>query len=190
MPSASAQINTMYTQLNQYHVILEADPSFQTDPEMLNKIYIQAKHPRARRARARDLFRRFSIGFGGLECDHGAGALHALLRDFHAACERAGFGGHFEHSPNFTTSSTPSNAVPLSAFAHLVQGPNRSPSSIRGNFLSVTVSFNLAPNASLGSAITAIDKVADESPFSAQRAIGLPGHGGRFQKLAVQSKRC
>ena len=36
------QINTMYTQLNQYHVVLEAEPSFQQDPSRLNQIYIQA----------------------------------------------------------------------------------------------------------------------------------------------------
>jgi multidrug efflux pump len=36
------QINTMYTQLNQYHVILEVDPNFQTDPRKLNDIYVQA----------------------------------------------------------------------------------------------------------------------------------------------------
>jgi multidrug efflux pump subunit AcrB len=36
------QINTMYTQLNQYHVILETDPKFQTDPQKLNDIYVQA----------------------------------------------------------------------------------------------------------------------------------------------------
>jgi multidrug efflux pump len=36
------QINTMYTQLNQYHVIMEAQPQFQKDPEKLSKIYIQA----------------------------------------------------------------------------------------------------------------------------------------------------
>jgi multidrug efflux pump len=36
------QINTMYTQLNQYHVILEADPQFQLDPRKLNNIYVQA----------------------------------------------------------------------------------------------------------------------------------------------------
>ncbi len=35
------QINTMYTQLNQYHVILETAPSFQQDPNKLNDIYIQ-----------------------------------------------------------------------------------------------------------------------------------------------------
>ena len=36
------QVNTMYTQLNQYHVILETDPKFQTDPQMLNNIYVQS----------------------------------------------------------------------------------------------------------------------------------------------------
>ncbi len=36
------QINTMYTQLNQYHVILESEPQFQQDPNKLNKLYIQA----------------------------------------------------------------------------------------------------------------------------------------------------
>jgi len=35
------QINTMYTQLNQYHVILEADPSFQMNPSKLHDIYVQ-----------------------------------------------------------------------------------------------------------------------------------------------------
>ena len=36
------QINTMYTQLNQYHVILETDPKFQLDPRKLSDIYVQA----------------------------------------------------------------------------------------------------------------------------------------------------
>jgi multidrug efflux pump len=35
------QINTMYTQVNQYHVILEADPQFQLNPNKLNDIYVQ-----------------------------------------------------------------------------------------------------------------------------------------------------
>ena len=36
------QINTMYTQLNQYHVILDTDPQFQRSPRKLNDIYVQA----------------------------------------------------------------------------------------------------------------------------------------------------
>jgi len=36
------QINTLYTELNQYHVILETDPRFQLSPAMLHDIYIQS----------------------------------------------------------------------------------------------------------------------------------------------------
>ena len=36
------QINTMYTQVNQYHVVLEVEPYFKMDPEKLNQIYILA----------------------------------------------------------------------------------------------------------------------------------------------------
>jgi multidrug efflux pump len=36
------QINTMYTQLNQYHVILETDPRFQLNPRKLSDLYIQS----------------------------------------------------------------------------------------------------------------------------------------------------
>src|ERR1700741_4469353 len=36
------QINTMYTQVNKYHVLLEVEPPFRIDPSNLNQIYIQA----------------------------------------------------------------------------------------------------------------------------------------------------
>jgi len=36
------QVNTMYTQLNQYHVILESDPRSQLTPQRLHDIYIQS----------------------------------------------------------------------------------------------------------------------------------------------------
>ena len=36
------QISTMYTQVNQYHVMLESEPQFQKDPNKLNHLYIQS----------------------------------------------------------------------------------------------------------------------------------------------------
>ena len=36
------QINTLYTQLNQYHVILEAQPEWQQDPGQLSALYLQS----------------------------------------------------------------------------------------------------------------------------------------------------
>jgi multidrug efflux pump len=35
-------VSIMFTQLNQYHVVLEVDPSFSTDPQALNDIYVPA----------------------------------------------------------------------------------------------------------------------------------------------------
>src|SRR5205814_2130506 len=36
------QVSTIFTQLNQYRVILEADPNFQLTPEALQKIYVKS----------------------------------------------------------------------------------------------------------------------------------------------------
>ena len=36
------QVSTIFTQLNQYHVVLEADPKLQLTPDALNHIYIHA----------------------------------------------------------------------------------------------------------------------------------------------------
>ena len=36
------QVSTIYTQLNQYHVVLEVDPQFQKDPQSLDNIYVKS----------------------------------------------------------------------------------------------------------------------------------------------------
>ena len=36
------QVSTIYTQLNQYHVVLEVDPSFQTNPDSLKSLYVKS----------------------------------------------------------------------------------------------------------------------------------------------------
>ena len=36
------QVSTIFTQLNQYHVVLEVNPQFQQDPESLNKLYVKS----------------------------------------------------------------------------------------------------------------------------------------------------
>jgi multidrug efflux pump len=36
------QVSTMFTQLNQYHVVLEVDPQFQTNPDALKSIYVKS----------------------------------------------------------------------------------------------------------------------------------------------------
>ena len=65
------QINTMYTQLNQYHVILESAAALSAAiRSKLNKIYIQANASSVPRARRPHLLLRLGLGLGRLERDH------------------------------------------------------------------------------------------------------------------------
>src|SRR6185437_5791066 len=69
-------------------------------------------------------------------------------------------------SPNTATTTTLSNAVPLSAFSHFFKTTEALSINHEGQFPAVTVSFTLASNAALGSAITAIEK--------AQKNLNMP----------------
>ncbi|HEX3740873.1 MAG TPA: multidrug efflux RND transporter permease subunit [Terriglobales bacterium] len=97
------QVSTMYTQLNQYHVVLEVDPQFQQDPQSLDDIYVK---------------------------------------------------------------SNTGTQVPLSAFSHIERTYATLAINHQGQFPVVTLSFNLAPNASLGEATKQID--------AAEQAIHMP----------------
>ena len=97
------QVSTMYSSLNQYHVVMEAAPEFWQNPQFLSQVYVSAP--------------------GGAQ-------------------------------------------VPLSALA--TYEPATAPLTVahQGLFPAVTISFNLAPNASLGDAVNAINAAAV--------SIGLP----------------
>jgi multidrug efflux pump len=101
------QVSTIFTQLNQYHVVMEVDPQFQQNPDSLKNIYV--------------------------------------------------------HSSNGTQ-------VPLSAFTRFESGSTPLAVNHQGQFPVVTLSFNLAPNTSLGQAVEAIDRVKQElnMPVSVQ----------------------
>jgi multidrug efflux pump len=148
------QINTMYTQLNQYHVILEAQPQFQLDPEKLNHIYIQA----GAAAGASGAGASSSSGNGSTSA--GSNALTASSLYTPSATTLTPPTRVLTAGANTSnvTSSTPSNAIPLSAFSHFETTTEPLSITHQGQFPSITVSFNLAPNASLGDAITKIDK--------------------------------
>jgi multidrug efflux pump len=157
------QINTMYTQLNQYHVIMEAQPQFQIDPEKLSKIYIQANASSgASGAGASSSYASSASASAGSNATT-TGALYTpssgILNPPTNALTGKSTSSSGTSSPNTATSTTLSNAVPLSAFSRFVKTTEALSINHQGQFPAVTVSFNLAPNAALGSAITAIEKV-------------------------------
>jgi multidrug efflux pump len=164
------QINTMYTQLNQYHVIMEAQPQFQKDPEKLSKIYIQANASSgASGAGASSSYASSASATAGSNATT-TGVLYTPSSGILDAPTNALTGKSTSSSgtssPNTVTSTTLSNAVPLSAFSHFVKSTESLSINHQGQFPAVTVSFNLAPNAALGSAITAIEK--------AQKSLNMP----------------
>ncbi|MCU1335996.1 MAG: Cation efflux system protein CusA [Bryobacterales bacterium] len=181
------QINTMFTQVNQYHVILEAEPQFQRDPKKLQKMYIQANASSG------------ATGPGGTSSfaasgssAAGSNALSApvqftpssgvLTPPFNAL--RSGVGATATtatNASNTANSSTPANAVPLSAFTHFESTTSPLAISHQGQFPSVTISFNLAPNAALGSAIAAIETVRKDLNMPASVQADFQGAAAAFQ---------
>jgi multidrug efflux pump len=74
-----------------------------------------------------------------------------------------------------------SNAVPLSAFTHFQRASESLSINHQGQFPSVTVSFNLANNAALGSAITAIDKVQADMHMPPSLQADFQGTAASFK---------
>src|ERR1017187_701587 len=179
------QINTMYTQLNQYHVILESEPQFQLDPDKLNKLYIQANAAAGTTGAAAS-----SSGNGSTSAGSNAlttSALYTPSANTLAPPVNALASG----SSNSTSSkgassagatrSAMSNAVPLGAFSHFETKTEQLSINHQGQFPAITVSFNLAPRAALGSAITAITKLQKNMGMPASLQADFQGTAASFR---------
>jgi len=179
------QINTMYTQLNQYHVILESEPQFQQDPNKLNKLYIQANAASGTSGAPAS-----SSGNGSTSAGSNALTTSALFTASantmaappNALTSSTSTPGSSRGATSAgTTSSTTSNAVPLGAFSHFETKSESLSINHQGQFPAITVSFNLAPKAALGNAITAIAKVQKDLHFPASLQADFQGTAASFR---------
>jgi multidrug efflux pump len=179
------QINTMYTQLNQYHVILEAEPQFQQNPNTLQNLYIQANASSGTSgpAAANSFSSSGSASAGSnattttLPYTPSSGVLGPPL----GALSQSNNSSPTGTTPNTSTTAAISNAVPLGAFTRIDRTSEALSINHQGQFPSVTVSFNLAPNAALGSAISAIDKVQADMHMPASLQAGFQGTAESFK---------
>jgi multidrug efflux pump len=150
------QISTLYTQLNQYHIVLETLPEFQSSPAKLNDIYIRSALASTSSGTA------IGANSNGVVTSTSSGTTST------GANGPAGPGG----SPTSGTlnpaavTNTNGAAVPLSTFAHFGQTTGPLTISHQGQFPVVTISFNLAPDASLGTATDAVE--------AAQKSLNMP----------------
>jgi multidrug efflux pump len=178
------QINTMYTQLNQYHVVLESEPQFQQDPNMLNHLYIQSNSSQGASGAAASSTS--SVG----STSAGSNALtstalytpsaNTLSPPVNALASSASTTTSGASSAG-STSSTISNAVPFSAFSHFETSTEPLAITHQGQFPAITVSFNLAPNAALGGAISAITKVQKDMHMPQSVQADFQGTAASFR---------
>jgi multidrug efflux pump len=155
------QISILFTQLNQYRVVLEVQPEFRGSPEDLGRMHVRTAAVTGEPAAGAG---GPAAGAGGLPA--GGGGMPAA-----AAGPEAGPGGR----------------VPLSAVTRLER--TTAPLSVnhQGQFPVVTVSFNLAPGAALGDAVAALEAARAEIGMPPSIQGGFQGTAAAFQaSLASQ----
>ena len=188
------QINTLYTQLNQYHVVMETQPEWQQDPGKLGALYLQANVSSS--ATGASASTSFSAS-GSSSAGSNATTTSVLYTPSAATLQPSGTvisssnsstgnasinGGIFAGTtPNTLTVASGANAIPLSAFVHVSDTTEALSINHQGQFPSVTVSFNLAPNAALGTAISDINKIAGRLNFPSSLQAQFQGTAASFE---------
>jgi multidrug efflux pump len=154
------QVSTMFTQLNQYHVVLEVEPSFQQDPSDLRHLYIRSSTGPSNGSVGVVTGGSGAAGSRGPTSQSGSST---------TASSSVAFSTSAASSSIFGSTTSPSslvypngNQVPLSAFTRAEETTVPITVNHQGQFPVVTLSFNLAPGASLGDAVQAVNKVRDE----------------------------
>jgi multidrug efflux pump len=170
------QVSTMFTQLNQYHVVLEVKPTFDRNPSDLRDLYIRSGA--ASSAASSGLVAggtATSQTFGPSSTPSANAA--ASSSTFAAASTGSLLGAPIASSQVFASGSQ----VPLSAFTHWEATTAPVTVNHQGQFPVVTLSFNLDPNASLGDAVKAVNQVKQEIGMPASIQSGFQGSAEVFQ---------
>ncbi len=179
------QISTLYTQVNQYHVILETQPEFQRNPNKLNDIYIQANASAgASGDAASQSFSSASSSSAGSAATTtsvlytpSSGALTPPAN----ALATSGTGTSASAASTLATPTSTQNQIPLSAFATMSSSSEALSIEHQGQFPAATVSFNLGPKAALGNAIEEVDRAAQQLHFPASIQADFQGTAASFR---------
>ena len=177
------QVSTIFTQLNQYHVVLEVKSDYQNNPLDLRDLFIRTGAGS-------------SSGSAGLVA--GGSAANQLYGPTSSLTAATTSLSSSTSSSATSTSTASDNAfggsaiasalafpnggqVPLAAFTHLEERSAPITVNHQGQFPVVTLSFNLAPEASLGEAIKAVNQVKDEIGMPPSMQAAFQGTAASFQ---------
>ncbi len=160
------QVSTIFTQLNQYHVVLEVKPGFQSNPLDLRDIYVRtgmgSSSSSAGLVSGGSAVQQLFGPSSSLTAANTSLASSTSAGGSSATASNSVFGGPIASSAAFPNGGQ----VPLAAFTHVEQMTAPLTINHQGQFPVVTLSFNLAPDASLGDAVQAINRLKEQ--------IGLP----------------
>ncbi len=164
------EVSTIYSALNQYHVVMEVAPRYWQSPDTLKDLYVSTAGGPASGTQTSQLISNTAASTASTSSSTSSSSLSASsVRN--AATNSLANVGASSASSGAAVSTSLETMVPLSAFTHY--GPGNTPLAInhQGLFVATTISFNLAPGKSLSDAVA---EIADAS-----RQIGMPAtiHG-------------
>jgi len=176
------EVSTIYTQLNQYHVVLEVDPAYMKGPLDLSNLFIRTNQANVTGSSG--------LVAGGSSAAQLYGPTSSLTAANTSLSNSAGsslssatipsdnaFGG----APIASTSHFPNGGqVPLAAFTRVEETNVPITVNHQGQFPVVTLSFNLAPQASLGDAVEAVNKIRNESHMPPAVQAAFQGTAASF----------
>jgi multidrug efflux pump len=169
------QVSTIYNPLNQYHVVMEVAPRFWQYPDTLRDVYVSTAGGAVSATKStNDLAGTIT----GPPAKKGAATAPsvdqtAALNAANNALANSGGGS----STGAAVSTAVETMVPLADIARYDPGNTPLAVNHQGLFVATTISFNLAPGASLGQAVDAIRQ--------ARAGIGVPASiQGAFQGTA------
>ena len=171
------EVSTIFTQLNQYHVVLEVSPAFRQNPADLRNLFIRTGAGSTASAAGLVAGGSSSTGLSQGPGNTSSAATSAANAASTALASTALGGGGIASSTVFPTGGQ----VPLSAFTRVESVAVPITVNHQGQFPVVTLSFNLAPNVSLGDAVDAVNKVKDEIGLPASIQAAFQGTAQAFQ---------
>jgi multidrug efflux pump len=189
------QVSTIYNPLNQYHVVMEVAPQFRQYPEVLNDLYVSTSAGTASGAQATNALAG-NVSAAPARTSRAAPAASANTAAANAAASSAAASdlvrnqrtnslaaaGRGGASSGAAVSTRKETMVPLAAFSRF--GPGTTPLSVnhQGHFVASTISFNLPPGESLGTALQAIHDTMNRIGMPATIRGSSQGTASAFQR--------
>jgi multidrug efflux pump len=165
------EVSTVFTQLNQYHVVLEVKPSFMQQPSDLSSLYIHTGMTGATAGLVAGGSSTTGLSQGPTNTSTASATSASSTSSAQAT------GGSISSANVFPTGGQ----VPLSAFTHVKTVSVPITVNHQGQFPVITLSFNLAPKVSLGDAVDAVNKVKNEIGLPASINAAFQGTAQAFQ---------